>query len=154
MPANWSNPVLSSSYTDVLSILKERDTDAATMNDSPTNPPTGYMRYNRTLDKFQEWDGAAWIECPISIAGGGTGAATAADARTNLGIGTMGTQSSSAVAITGGTLSGITSLAMAGDITLDANGTRSIGTNANKLNKIYVGNAVVLPVGADKYATS
>jgi hypothetical protein len=49
----------------------------------------------------------------LAIAGGGTNATTAADARTNLGIGTMGTQSASSVAITGGSISGITDLAVA-----------------------------------------
>lgn len=44
----------------------------------------------------------------LAVADGGTGASTAGDARTNLGLGTMATQAASGVAITGGTLSGIT----------------------------------------------
>ncbi len=44
---------------------------------------------------------------------GGTGAITAADARTNLSLGTMATQSAAAVAITGGSITGITDLAVA-----------------------------------------
>lgn len=39
----------------------------------------------------------------VAIANGGTNATSAAQARTNLGIGTLGTQAASAVAITGGT---------------------------------------------------
>ncbi len=45
---------------------------------------------------------------PIGISGGGTGASTAAGARTNLGLGTMATQNASAVAITGGTMAAVT----------------------------------------------
>jgi len=44
----------------------------------------------------------------LPIEDGGTGASTAVGARTNLGLGTMATQNANAVAITGGTISGVT----------------------------------------------
>jgi len=44
----------------------------------------------------------------LAVADGGTGASTAANARTNLGLGTMATQDASGVNITGGTMSGVT----------------------------------------------
>lgn len=44
----------------------------------------------------------------VPIAQGGTGATTASGARTNLGLGTMAVQNANAVAITGGTLDGVT----------------------------------------------
>ena len=50
---------------------------------------------------------------PLNLANGGTGGTTAASARTSLGLGTMAVQDSSSVAITGGTISGISALAIA-----------------------------------------
>lgn len=48
---------------------------------------------------------------PLTL--GGTGATTAGGARTNLGLGTIATQNANAVAITGGSVTGITDLAIA-----------------------------------------
>lgn len=56
----------------------------------------------------------------LLLVNGGTGSITAAGARTNLGLGTMATQSAAAVAIAGGTLAGITALSGAFDV--DATG--------------------------------
>ena len=46
------------------------------------------------------------VATPIAIGNGGTNATTASAARTNLGLGTIATQASNAVALTGGTISG------------------------------------------------
>jgi hypothetical protein len=49
----------------------------------------------------------------VQIEHGGTGAVTASNARTNLGLGTISTQQSDLVDITGGSITGITDLAIA-----------------------------------------
>jgi len=46
------------------------------------------------------------VATPIAVGNGGTNATTASAARTNLGLGTIATQASNAVALTGGAISG------------------------------------------------
>ena len=46
------------------------------------------------------------VATPIAVGNGGTNATSASAARTNLGLGTIATQASNAVALTGGTISG------------------------------------------------
>lgn len=53
------------------------------------------------------------LSSALSIADGGTGATTASVARTNLGLGSIATQNSTSVNITGGTITGITDLTIA-----------------------------------------
>jgi hypothetical protein len=83
----------------------------------------------------------------VAVADGGTGASTAADARTNLGLGSIATQASSSVTITGGSISGITDLAVADGGTGASNasdartnlGAAASGSNTD-LTSVYLNN--------------
>lgn len=68
--ANWSNPVLTSTYTDVLNNLKDRDVDLALQFDGATvsNLPTGTIRWNSTANRWQKWSGSAWGELTTTYA--------------------------------------------------------------------------------------
>lgn len=78
-----------------------------------------------------------WTAGVLDLAHGGTGAATASAARTALGLGTIATQAASSVTITGGSITGITDLAVAdgGTGASDASGARTnlgLGTIATQ----------------------
>lgn len=68
--ANWSNPTLSSLYTDFLNELKARDTDLALQFDGVTvsNLATGTIRWNSTANRWQKWTGSAWGELTSTYA--------------------------------------------------------------------------------------
>jgi hypothetical protein len=75
--------------------------------------------------------GTTTLSTALPIASGGTGASTAANARTSLGLGTIATQAASSVTITGGSITGIT------DITVADGGT---GSSTLSANAVLLGN--------------
>ncbi len=110
--ANWNNPVLADPYQNFQDSLKDRDVDSATMFIAdPTNPVTGMIRWNRSINAFQEWNGSAWITKIIAAAGGGTGQGTA------LALGTMASQNANNVSITGGNIISLSQLSCNSNIT-------------------------------------
>ena len=76
--ANWSNPTLTSTYTNFVTEVKDRDTDCATFLDgsTSTNLPTGAKRWNSTTNKFEKWSGTAWSDLAASYAISISGTAT------------------------------------------------------------------------------
>lgn len=98
--ANWNDPVLTTAYATFLSNMKDRDVDCAKMDFSAaTNLSIGTIQYVVASNKFQRWNGTAWADLILAVAGGGTAGTTS--------LGTMAFQSAAAVAITGGTLVGL-----------------------------------------------
>jgi hypothetical protein len=81
----------------------------------------------------------------VPVTFGGTGATTASGARTNLGLGSIATQNANAVAITGGSVTGITDLAI-------ADGGTGASTAANARTNLGLGTAATTDASA--YATA
>lgn len=68
--ANWSNPTLTSLYTNFVTEVKDRDTDLAVGFDgvTATNLPTGTIRWNSSINRWQKWSGTAWGELAATYA--------------------------------------------------------------------------------------
>lgn len=91
-----------------------------------------------TLSGVAITSSTASLSSPLAITSGGTGGNTVSDARTNLGLGSIATQNSNSVGITGGTISGLATLS-ATNITGDYITMNNSPTNSTQVtNKGYV----------------
>lgn len=68
--ANWSNPVLTSTYTNFLTEVKDRDVDLALQFDgtTSTNLTTGTIRWDSSANRWKKWSGSAWGELATTYA--------------------------------------------------------------------------------------
>lgn len=109
--ANWNNPQLTTTYTDFLTIIKDRDVDLALQFDGVgTNIPTNAIRWDSTANRWKKWNGSAWNELTSTYALTGlttTGNATIAGDLTINGITTI----ASGTAITPSTADNSTKIA-------------------------------------------
>jgi hypothetical protein len=68
--ANWSNPTLTSTYTNFVSEVKNRDEDLALQFDgtTSTNIPTNTIRWDSSANRWKKWSGTAWDELATTYA--------------------------------------------------------------------------------------
>jgi len=68
--ANWSNPQLTSTYTNFVSEVKNRDEDLALQFDgtTSTNIPTNTIRWDSTANRWKKWNGTSWAELTSTYA--------------------------------------------------------------------------------------
>lgn len=92
--ANWSLPALTSSYTNFVDEVKNRDSDQAVGFDpalvTPTNLPTGTIRWSSAASRWQKYNGSAWADLAavfsMNITGNAGTASALADPRTINGV--------------------------------------------------------------------
>jgi len=72
--ANWNNPQLTSTYTNFVTEVKDRDTDVAKQFNNPddnnllgSNHATGTIRWDGANDKWLKYDGTNWVDLTSSF---------------------------------------------------------------------------------------
>ncbi|MCR8922672.1 hypothetical protein NO559_07815 [Dasania sp. GY-MA-18] len=66
---DWSLPSLSSAYANFKDLFKSRDEELGKMDfTGATNLPAGFIQYNRTNKRWEEWNGTAWAELEAEFA--------------------------------------------------------------------------------------
>ena len=111
--ADWSQPTLTSTYTNFLDGLTTRDVDLAVGLDpaitTVTNPPTNAIRWNSANGYWEKYSGTAWAALAttyaISVAGNAATATKLAAAQTINGVNFDG---STAITITANTPNSLT----------------------------------------------
>jgi hypothetical protein len=68
--ANWSNPTLTSTYTNFVTEVKNRDEDLALQFDgtTSTNLPVNTIRWDSSANRWRKWSGSSWVELTATYA--------------------------------------------------------------------------------------
>jgi hypothetical protein len=142
--ANWSNPQLTSTYTNFVSEVKNRDEDLALQFDgtTSTNIPTNTIRWDSTANRWKKWNGTSWAELTSTYALTGLSTTGAATIGTTLGVTGAITGSST---VTGTALIPSGSTIPTNGIYLPSANSVAIATNSTQRLAISSGGAVTIP---------
>jgi hypothetical protein len=136
--ADWSNPQLTSTYTNFVTEVKNRDVDLALQFDgtTSTNLTTGTIRWSSSANRWQKWNGSAWAELTGTYALTGLSTTGAASIGTTLGVTGATTLSGGGTSTTAAIDNNSTNIATTAYVVGQAsgtapvmNGTATIGTS-------------------------
>lgn len=145
--ANWSNPTLTSTYTNFLSELKNRDEDLALQFDgtTSTNLATNTIRWDSSAGRWKKWSGSAWIELASTYALTGLSTTGNASIGGTLGVTGAVTLSAGGTSTTPATDNNSTNIAttayvvgQASAINPAMNGTAAVGTSLRYARQDHV----------------
>jgi len=136
--ADWSNPQLTSTYTNFLTEVKNRDVDLALQFDgtTSTNLTTGTIRWSSSANRWQKWSGSVWAELTSTYALTGLSTTGAATIGTTLGVSGVTTLSGGGTSTTAAIDNNSTNIATTAYVVGQAsgtapvmNGTATVGTS-------------------------
>jgi hypothetical protein len=145
--ADWSLPALTSTYTNTLTEIKNRDVDLALQFDGTTSTSltTGTIRWNSTANRWQKWSGTAWGELATTYALTGLSTTGAATIGTTLTVTSTTTLTGGGTSTTPATDNNTTNIATTAFVVGQAsatapvmNGTAAVGTSLRYARQDHV----------------
>jgi hypothetical protein len=145
--ADWSLPALTSTYTNFLAEVKNRDVDLALQFDgtSSSSLPTGTIRWSSSANRWQKWSGSTWGELATTYALTGLSTTGAASIGTTLGVTGVTTLSGGGTSTTPSTDNNSTNIAttafvvgQASATTPIVDGTAAVGTSLRYARQDHV----------------
>lgn len=152
--ADWSKPTLTSTYTNFLSEVTGRDVDIALQFQSGTitSPPTGAVKWDLALNRWQKWSGTAWGELATTYALTGLSVTSL----NNTGNTTLGDSSADTVTINANTITYNNATTITGALTyasaITYAGNVTFGDAAGD-TVTFVANTIAVPAGGMTFST-
>jgi hypothetical protein len=152
--ADWSTPTLTSTYANFRQNLVDRDVDTALQfsSGSPTNVPTGAVKWDTTLNRWQRWSGTAWVELTTGYSLTGL-TATSLNITGNTTLGDAGADS---VTVNASTVSFVNTTTISGSLifsgSVNFNGSVTLGDAVGDTVTVVAG-TVALPAAGATFST-